>query len=55
MMGLSAWANIWIYLVANFAAGGAAALAFGLVNPAENMGRFAMRQSRAVEQARTEQ
>ena len=55
MMGLSAWANIWIYLVANFAAAGAAALAFGLVNPAENMGRFVMRQSRAVEQARTEQ
>jgi len=55
MMGLSAWTNIWIYLVANFAAAGAAALAFGLVNPAENLGRFAMRQSRAVEQARTEQ
>src|SRR5437899_12512513 len=33
MMGLSAWTNIWIYLVADFAAGAAAALAFRVVNP----------------------
>jgi aquaporin Z len=54
MMGLSAWANIWIYLLANFAAGAAAAVAFGVVNPGENMGRVAMRQSRAVEEASTD-
>jgi aquaporin Z len=33
MMGLSAWVNIWIYLVAELAAGAAAALAFKVVNP----------------------
>src|SRR5438309_8801247 len=36
MMGLSAWTNIWIYLVADFAAGAAAALAFRVVNPGDN-------------------
>ena len=36
MMGLSAWTNIWIYLVADFAAGAAAALAFRVVNPGNN-------------------
>jgi aquaporin Z len=36
MMGLSAWTNIWIYLVADFAAGAAAALAFRVVNPSES-------------------
>jgi aquaporin Z len=35
MMGLSAWTNIWIYLVADFAAGAAAALAFRVVNPGD--------------------
>jgi aquaporin Z len=35
MMGLSAWTNIWIYLVADFAAGAAAALAFKVVNPGD--------------------
>ena len=35
IMGLSAWANIWIYLVANFAAGAAAAFVFKAVNPAD--------------------
>ena len=33
MMGLSAPANIWIYLVANFAAGAAAAAVFKFINP----------------------
>ncbi len=36
MMGLSAWTNLWIYLVADFAAGAAAALAFKVVNPSES-------------------
>ena len=35
VMGLSSWANIWIYLVANFAGGAAAALAFKAVNPTD--------------------
>lgn len=34
-MGLSSWSNIWIYLVANFSAGVAAALVFKRVKPAE--------------------
>lgn len=33
MMGLSAIANIWIYLVANLAGGAAAAFAFKAINP----------------------
>jgi len=33
MMGLSAVANIWIFLVANFAGGAAAAMVFKAVNP----------------------
>jgi aquaporin Z len=33
IMGLSAWANIWIFLVANFAAGAVAAFVFKFVNP----------------------
>jgi aquaporin Z len=33
VLGLSAWSNIWIYLVANFAAAIAAALVFKTVNP----------------------
>ena len=32
VMGLSSWANIWIYLVANFTAGAAAALVFKAVS-----------------------
>jgi len=35
IMGLSAWSNIWIYLLANFAAGFAAAAIFKLLNPAD--------------------
>ena len=35
VMGLSSWANIWIYLVANLAGGAVAALAFKIVNPAD--------------------
>ena len=36
MMGLSAWSSIWIYLVANFAGGAVAAVAFKAVNPGDN-------------------
>jgi aquaporin Z len=32
-MGLSAWGNLWLYLVANFAGGALAALAFKIINP----------------------
>jgi aquaporin Z len=35
-MGLSTWSNIWIYLVAEFVGGAAAAAAFKAVNPAGN-------------------
>jgi aquaporin Z len=34
-MGLSAVVNIWIFLVANFAAGAAAAFAFKAINPTD--------------------
>ena len=54
MMGLSPWASIWIYLLANFAAGAAAAVAFGVVNPGDKLERITMRQSRGVEEVRTE-
>ena len=33
MLGISDWGNIWIYLVANFAAGVVAAVVFQLINP----------------------
>ncbi len=33
IMGLSAWANLWIYIMANFAGGFAGALAFKFINP----------------------
>src|ERR1043166_3015257 len=33
ILGISSWANIWIYLVANFAAGVVAAVIFQLINP----------------------
>ena len=33
VMGLAAWANIWIYLVANLAGGAVAAAMFKLLNP----------------------
>jgi aquaporin Z len=33
IMGLSTWSNIWIYLVAELAAGSVAALAFKTINP----------------------
>jgi len=32
-MGLFSWSNIWIYLLADFAGGAAAALAFPLPEP----------------------
>jgi len=35
VMGLSTWSNIWIYLVANFLGGAAAAGVFKAVNPAD--------------------
>lgn len=35
-MGLSAWPNIWIYLVADFVGGAAAAGAFKAINPGDN-------------------
>jgi aquaporin Z len=33
IMGLSSWPNIWIFLVANFAAGVLAAIVFNVINP----------------------
>jgi aquaporin Z len=36
VMGLSSWSNIWIYLVADFVGGAAAAAAFKAVNPGDN-------------------
>ena len=33
IMGISAWANLWIYLVANFAGGAVAAFTFKFLNP----------------------
>jgi len=33
ILGISTWNNIWIYLVADFAAGAAAAIVFNLINP----------------------
>ena len=33
IMGLSSWVNIWLYFVAEFAAGAAAAAVFSVVNP----------------------
>lgn len=33
VMGLTAWVNLWIFLVANFAGGAAAALVFRALNP----------------------
>src|SRR4029450_1467973 len=33
ILGISDWANIWIYLLANFAAGVIAAVVFQLINP----------------------
>ena len=35
IMGLSAWSNIWIYLLANFAAGLVAGLVFKQLNPTD--------------------
>ena len=34
-MGLSSLANIWIFLVANFAGGAAAAFVFKFLNPSD--------------------
>ena len=54
MIGLSSWANIWIYLLANFAAAATAALAFGVVNPGDKVERIAMRKPGAVAEVPTE-
>jgi len=35
IMGLSAWSNIWIYLLADFLGGAAAAFAFKMASPGE--------------------
>jgi len=35
ILGLSAWTNIWIFLVANFAGGAVAGLAFKALNPSD--------------------
>jgi aquaporin Z len=35
IMGLSAWSNIWIFLVADFVGGAVAALTFKFVNPGD--------------------
>jgi aquaporin Z len=35
VMGLFSWSHIWVYLLANFAGGAAAALAFRLTQPSE--------------------
>jgi aquaporin Z len=34
ILGISSWANLWIYLVANFAAAVVAAVVFNMINPA---------------------
>jgi len=36
LRGLSSWANLWIYLVADFVGGAVAAGAFKAVNPTDN-------------------
>ena len=36
LMGISTWANIWVYLVANFAGAAIAATVFKIVNPADD-------------------
>jgi aquaporin Z len=36
IMGLSAWSSIWIYLLADFLGGAAAAMVFKVVNPGDN-------------------
>ena len=33
VLGISSWSNIWIYLLADFAAGAVAALVFNAINP----------------------
>jgi len=36
IMGLSAWANLWIFLVANFLGGAAAGVTFKMLNPTDH-------------------
>jgi aquaporin Z len=35
IMGLSAWSNLWIYLLANFAGGFVAGVTFKFINPGD--------------------
>jgi aquaporin Z len=43
MMGLSVWANIWIYLLAEIAAGVTAGMAFRALSPSDDVEHIAMR------------
>jgi aquaporin Z len=42
-MGLLAWSNLWLYLVADFCGGALAALAFSVMNPDEGVASEAVR------------
>jgi aquaporin Z len=42
-MGLLAWSNLWLYLVADFCGGALAALAFSVMNPDEGVATEAVR------------
>ena len=35
VLGLASWANIWVYLVADFAGAAAAAIVFKVINPTD--------------------
>jgi aquaporin Z len=48
VMGLFSWSHIWIYLVANFAGGAAAAYAFFLTEPGESRARRAAKSRDAM-------
>jgi aquaporin Z len=53
MMGLSTWWNIWIYLVAQFAAGAAASACFRVVSPADTVRKSGATESRHFGEAHT--
>jgi aquaporin Z len=48
VLGLSSWANIWIYLVAEFAGAAVAAGAFKVLNPAEDVPQPQAKAARAA-------
>lgn len=52
VMGISSWGNIWIYLVANFLGGAAAALVFRTVSPGDMLEEEAIPMPAADEPAR---